>query len=84
MARMDVGRATTALYLVPVVAIGIAFGWLGQIPGVVELVGGAVALAGVVFANTGSRRTGSAEVSANRSPIALGQISPQGLHSRPR
>jgi drug/metabolite transporter (DMT)-like permease len=56
MARMDVGRATTALYLVPAVAILIAFVWLGQVPGVIELGGGAVALTGVIVANTRSRR----------------------------
>jgi drug/metabolite transporter (DMT)-like permease len=55
VARMDVGRATTALYLVPAVAILIAYAWLGQAPGPVELAGGAVALGGVVLANTGSR-----------------------------
>lgn len=58
VARMDVGRATTALYLVPAVAIGIAFVWLGQVPGVIEVAGGAVAIAGVVLANTGQRRLG--------------------------
>ena len=56
VARMDVARATTALYLVPAVAILIAFVWLGQAPDVIELAGGAVALAGVVLANTGALR----------------------------
>ena len=53
LGRMDVGRATTALYLVPAVAIVIALVWLGQVPSPLELVGGAVALAGVVFASRG-------------------------------
>jgi len=51
MARMDVGRATTALYLVPAVAVFIGWIWLGQIPGPLELAGGAIALAGVMLAN---------------------------------
>jgi drug/metabolite transporter (DMT)-like permease len=51
MARMDVGRATTALYLVPAVAIVIGLVWLGQVPSPLELAGGVVALAGVVLAN---------------------------------
>jgi len=50
MARMDVGRVTVSLYLVPAAAIGIALVWLGQVPGPAELIGGAIALAGVMLA----------------------------------
>ena len=52
MARMDVGQVTTSLYLVPAAAIGISLVWLGQVPGWIELGGGAVALAGVVLARS--------------------------------
>src|ERR1700722_18770577 len=55
MARMDVGRVTTSLYLVPAAAILIALVWLGQVPGPVELGGGAIALAGVALAGSRSR-----------------------------
>jgi drug/metabolite transporter (DMT)-like permease len=51
MARMDVGRVTVSLYLVPAAAIGISVVWLGELPGPVELIGGAIALAGVVVAS---------------------------------
>src|ERR1700761_7167207 len=54
MARMDVGQATTSLYLVPAAAIVISLVWLGQVPGPAELAGGAIALAGVALA--GRRR----------------------------
>lgn len=61
MARMDVGRVTLSLYLVPAAAIGISLVWLGQAPGPVELAGGAVALAGVILAG---RRVGPSGVAA--------------------
>jgi drug/metabolite transporter (DMT)-like permease len=54
MARMDVGRVTVSLYLVPAAAIGIALAWLGQVPGPAELIGGVIALAGVVLASGGA------------------------------
>jgi drug/metabolite transporter (DMT)-like permease len=57
LARMDVGRATTALYLVPAAAILIALVWLGQVPSPLELIGGGVALAGVVLASGNGRVT---------------------------
>ena len=52
---MDVGRATTALYLVPAAAVLIALVWLGQVPGPLELAGGGIALAGVVLVSSGPR-----------------------------
>jgi drug/metabolite transporter (DMT)-like permease len=55
MARMDVGRATLSLYLVPAAAILISLIWLAQLPGPVELAGGAVALGGVVLASSKGR-----------------------------
>lgn len=50
LARMDVGRATVALYLVPAVAIVVSLAWLGQVPGPLELGGGVITLGGVALA----------------------------------
>lgn len=66
-ARMPVAQSTTALYLVPAVAIAIAYVWLGQVPGAIELGGGMVALIGVVLANT-RRRTPEAQRAAVELP----------------
>jgi drug/metabolite transporter (DMT)-like permease len=60
MARTDVGRLTVSLYLVPAAAIGISLVWLGEIPGPAELIGGAIALAGVVLASGGPAPDGGA------------------------
>jgi drug/metabolite transporter (DMT)-like permease len=54
-ARMEVGRVTTSLYLVPVAAIGVSFVWLGDVPSLITLAGGATVLIGVVLANTARR-----------------------------
>jgi drug/metabolite transporter (DMT)-like permease len=87
VARMEVGRATTALYLVPAVALLIAFVWLGQRPGPWELIGGAVALAGVVVANTkaGLGRTRLRPDAGAAWPVAgdeVGVDDSHGLHQR--
>jgi drug/metabolite transporter (DMT)-like permease len=61
MARMDVGRVTLSLYLVPAVAIVISLAWLGQVPSPVELAGGAIALAGVMLARDARSRVAAGD-----------------------
>ncbi|QYN20536.1 DMT family transporter [Amycolatopsis sp. DSM 110486] len=56
VARNTVTAATSALYLVPVVALAVAYVWLGEVPAPVELAGGAIAVGGVVLI-TARRKT---------------------------
>jgi drug/metabolite transporter (DMT)-like permease len=80
MARTDVGRVTVSLYLVPAAAIGISLVWLGEVPGPAELIGGAIALAGVVLASgMGSRvAAGDEERGGGQADGRPGQQDQQG------
>jgi drug/metabolite transporter (DMT)-like permease len=52
MTHAPASRLSSFMYLMPVASLGIAWIWLGEVPKLMTLVGGAVALAGVVLVNT--------------------------------
>ena len=66
LARLPASRAATFLYLVPGLAMLIAYGWLREVPTAISLVGGALALAGVVVVNTLGRRSAPTAVMSSR------------------
>jgi len=55
VARVPVATSTSLLYLVPAVAIVIAYVWLGETPVPGELVGGVVVIIGVATLTLGDR-----------------------------
>jgi drug/metabolite transporter (DMT)-like permease len=55
VANLPVATSTSLLYLVPAVAVLIAFLWLGETPRTTELLGGLVVIAGVVLVGQGDR-----------------------------
>jgi drug/metabolite transporter (DMT)-like permease len=95
VARVEISEATAGLYLVPVVAIVSAYLWLGEVPGLLAIVGGAVALLGVVAAGAGQRtgeRSGERrrrerpgrvhEVAVGRHPEVVRRHAPAGGEQR--
>jgi drug/metabolite transporter (DMT)-like permease len=60
LARISVARAASFLYLVPALTFLIAWRWRGETPAVAAILGGCLALAGVVMVNVhGVRRRAS-------------------------
>ncbi|MFT2019988.1 DMT family transporter [Streptomyces sp. 796.1] len=59
VARLSLASSTAALYLVPPVALIVAYVWLGEVPPPLSLVGGVLGIAGVALINHRPRRAAS-------------------------
>lgn len=57
MSRIPTNRVMSFLYIEPLLAAGVAWVWLGEIPGWNTWVGGALVLLGVMVVNRGQPRT---------------------------
>jgi drug/metabolite transporter (DMT)-like permease len=55
LSKADVSRVTSTLNLSPILSLLIAFLWLGEVPTVVSIVGGAVTIGGVILLITKGR-----------------------------
>jgi drug/metabolite transporter (DMT)-like permease len=58
VARTSIARSTVSLYLVPVVAVGLSWWWLGERPTALAVTGGALAVLGVVLVRSVRVRPG--------------------------
>lgn len=59
LSRTSASRLSSFLYLSPVLAIGIAWVWLGEVPSSLTLIGGLVTIGGVALANARQPRVGN-------------------------
>ena len=58
LSKVDVARVTSTLNISPILALLIAFVWLGEIPSAIAIIGGVITIGGVVVLNTlGKKRT---------------------------
>jgi drug/metabolite transporter (DMT)-like permease len=69
LSRLPAGRASSLLYGVPVMAFLVAWVWLGETPTAIDLLGGALALSGVVVVNTLGRARRTIPAPASIPPV---------------
>lgn len=75
LARVSAATAGSYLYLIPVLALGIGWAWLGEVPPLVSLVGGALVILGVMVVN---RKPRPAERRAPGGSVAGAEGNPPG------
>jgi drug/metabolite transporter (DMT)-like permease len=76
--RLPVATSTSLLYLVPPVAVVIAFVWLGELPYWSELVGGLVVILGVVLVSRGDAIRTRLSRDGRSSRPAIPGLEPEG------
>ncbi|WP_242705116.1 MULTISPECIES: DMT family transporter [Streptomyces] len=76
VARLSMASSTAALYLVPPVALVVAYLWLDEVPSPLALVGGVLGIAGVALINRRPRRADGGE--------AAGKATGRHTTDRPR
>ena len=81
LSRLPASRASSILFVVPVVAFLVGWVWLGEAPTLIDLAGGVLAMGGVALVNT----LGRAEKSSGAAEHSEGKKNPRsfrGLSSR--
>ncbi|MCP4673477.1 MAG: EamA family transporter [Desulfobacula sp.] len=57
--NMDASKAASFLYAVPIIVILIGWFWLNELPSTISIIGGLIAITGVIYANKNKKSTES-------------------------
>ncbi len=49
--NMDASKAASSLYAVPIIVILIGWIWMNELPSIISIIGGLIAITGVIYAN---------------------------------
>lgn len=81
LGRLPASRATSFLYLAPPLSLLVAWGWLGEVPGMVSFAGCCLAMSGVLVGNLLGRRNSPAlGAGPEASPVATTVLRGAGVN----